>query len=450
MPSRRGHRGDDGPSTSSDAAATARLGAKKRDVTTDRGREDARRSVGRANVLGRITLDTVAEHDSNVERRRAVGWVDGLGSCEFRQPTAAVDRFLAPYYDAANIGSAREFVDSAASYLIFSPRLSPSDVGGLSEPARAAIRSGVAEAVGLSAPRAAAKSDQQLFAAMRERWRDLAGQLEEMFGGLRLLFAADGGSIAQELWDGIRTQAQAVDIRQLLATAAQGAAEFTAQWRAVAWLYEENSLTFPLGRMRSNAAFNLLLDARDRGDEVVVAALERALQDPGLLDAVHAAISKAEGLHVSHRVEFLSGLEGFRNGREWAGICGQLLGSLEGALWMLAEKEGVIDTHGQLLRSTVQAPNRPKLRIAKSVNRLLDVKVGLDLDRYLRLYLNDRVFDGTGHGLRHRRSHSGHRAYSVWALVGAIGVVDRVEGTRLMDAVGQQLDALLAEAARAT
>ena len=112
-------------------------------------------------------------------------------------------------------------------------------------------------------------------------------------------------------------------------------------------------------------------------------------------------------------------------------------------LWHAAEQEGVIDDKNNLVK-TASGP-RGDMRYARNVNQLFGERVGFErVGSHLRLFLDDALYDGQGHALRHRRARTKHREYTCWGLAGLCGWLDRTEGTRLLERAGELLDAQLA------
>jgi hypothetical protein len=117
------------------------------------------------------------------------------------------------------------------------------------------------------------------------------------------------------------------------------------------------------------------------------------------------------------------------------------MGAVEGMVWDAARRDGVLNDRRELLKT---AGPRPRLRVATSVNTLLDEDVSLALEDDLRLFLHAQLWDGHGHNLRHGRVRGDERAYALWALVALCGLLERESGSRLMNDVADRIDASVA------
>jgi hypothetical protein len=371
------------------------------------------------------------------ELRRVTRSVEGVGLCEFRAPSISVERPLRVYYRDKDEARSGEFIDLAISEVLVSPRLSPEEVAALPESIRKTLRAGVADASRLPDVPAAALSDEALLLAMRERHARAAEQLRQSMDALRDHYA-EGFVRVREAF---RPRLKRLNVSSIIERAAQTAV-FAQRWREIGAFYRNHPLSFVISQMRSRVAFTLLLDSEQQGDRVLAEALDRALLDDGdFADLVGKAAGQAACLNEPERVELSEGLRGLRDGRPFPAVLGQVLGPLEGMLWRIAKREDVINEKRELLRSADGHPTRPRLRRARNATHLFDEKAGLDLSDHLRLFL-EKVFDATGQDLRHRRSDDGHREYTLWALIGIAGLLDRCEGTQLMLAAGERLDGL--------
>jgi hypothetical protein len=123
------------------------------------------------------------------------------------------------------------------------------------------------------------------------------------------------------------------------------------------------------------------------------------------------------------------------------------MGAIEGAVWVGARRQSVVDDQNRLIKS--DRPGRPQLRLARSVNNLLDEKVGVSITEDFRLFLHQQLWDRHGHSLRHGRVETRLREYSVWALIAICGWIDQEERSYLMGSIGEGLDTALATAAAA-
>jgi hypothetical protein len=369
--------------------------------------------------------------------------VPELGLCYMRAPTFAVERILSPFY--ANTDSdPREFVDVLLSHTLIAPRLSYDDVHALADNVRSELRAAAARAARLPEEPAGAlgpaDSDKALLNAMRERFERFAEQLNESVDAARSLFIP-----TQSFLDALH------DVRERIHAAARGrdVAEMVRGWierlvelGEVAGLavrfFETQPLGFVVIDMTAGEAFDLLMDAAEKGDHVMADAVEQALiQDDGFMDLVCGAIRDAATLDEAHKAELLAGVRSLAGQEPFAVSCRLLLGGIEGTIWLGAEREGVTDRDRSLVKTSA---GRPKALHARNVNLLLDDRWGLDLSDDYRLFLDDQLFDGHGQDLRHGRANRGHREYAYWALIAVCGWLDRCEETELMHSVGEHLD----------
>jgi hypothetical protein len=116
--------------------------------------------------------------------------------------------------------------------------------------------------------------------------------------------------------------------------------------------------------------------------------------------------------------------------------CDLLLGGVEGALWELASSREI---------TVVDAEGKPRDRdgkLIRSINGTLHPEKGLEFSRQLRQFLDDRLFAGHGHSVRHRRLPELQREWTAYALVALRGVLDDVGDYGLIDALAERLRAV--------
>lgn len=370
-----------------------------------------------------------------MSRRTITTAVPGLGIAIVAAPTSADERFFARSYYGESDAVASDFVDAAVSHTTRSPALSYGDVAALAQTSRAALRLALADACGLGA--AASATDEALFLAMRERSGQLAERSREQTTNLLDLLVG----LSDELRTRARAAARGPDVERVIGEWGRRVKEAGDQSRQLIEFYEQQPLGFVVSEMRLDASLELLLDAAEKGDHVVLQAVEEAVLADGMfLDEVRAAVSAAACLTPAQRDELEIGLEALLSRRD-APACRLLMGASEGALWTGADRQGVVNERNELIKS--HRPGRPQLRRATSVNSLLDEDVGIRLTEDFRLFLRNQLWDGHGHSLRHGRVDTRVREYSVWALIALCGWIDQEERTYLMGSIGKRLDAAL-------
>lgn len=367
--------------------------------------------------------------------------ITDLGDCVVRRPTLAVERVLAGFYFSEQ-PDATSFVDALLSHTTLTPRLSYDDVAALPPDSRAGLRRLVASVCDLD--ESSGSSDRKLLDAMLERHRRLTNQTRATSQG----FAFWVADVIHDMRERAHAAVRGPDVGRMVQHWTQRAIEVGDQARQLIAFYEAQPLGFVVGEVQAGRSFELLLDAAEHGDHIVVSALDGAILNRGFRDQICAAIQDADFLESPQQEELTDATELLQR-RRFASSCRLLLGAVEGLVWDAARREGVVNDHREL--SKTARPGRPKLRIATSVNALLDEQVGLQLDDDLRLFLHAKLWDGHGHDLRHGRVRGGEHAYALWALIAMCGLLDRECNSGLMCLVGDRIDASVGEElARAT
>jgi len=164
--------------------------------------------------------------------------------------------------------------------------------------------------------------------------------------------------------------------------------------------------------------------------EPLVAAC--VMNDDSLVGLASEAVASAPYLCGPQREDLARGFAGVERGDVYA--CRHLLAGLEGALWLTARQEGVINAERHLVNS-----KRPPGLHAKGVNALLRPDGGLEVGTGLSILLLAGVFNDTGNDIRHGRAESGHESHTLWAYIGVLGWLDRFAGTALMRRVRERL-----------
>lgn len=368
------------------------------------------------------------------ETRSILRELPEVGLCSLRVPTFATERVLWPFYDD-EAADASEFVDALVSHTLLSPRLSYHDVHELPASVRAALRQAVAATCSL--PAAAGGSDAGLLAAMRARRNDLAHATANRSAS----FSAFVGQWLEEMRERLHAWARGADVGKTVLAFAERLSEVGELARRVVEVYDQHPLAFVLLEAHCENSFELLLDAVEHGDHVLADAVQSAMvHDCRFMTSAAEAVEQSEVLTAEQKDELSLGIQALSEGRASA-ACRLLMGGVESALWAGAIREGVIDSERRLLKTA--GPSRPRMRIATSVNSLLDEAAGLVISSYYRHFLHDKLFNGQGHELRHGRTHDGADEYAKWAFIALLGWLDRWEHTDLMVGAGDRLDALL-------
>lgn len=372
--------------------------------------------------------------DYRFDPRNIVRDVPVVGICELRLPTLATERVLWPFYDDKN-ADANAFVDALVSHTLLSPRLSYDDVRTLAPSVRTALRAAVAAVCAL--PVASSSSDRALLDAMRARRDRLTSAAVESPASFPLFI----GRWLDEMRERVHASLRGADVGKTVLAFAQRLSEAGEVARRVVQVYDEQPLAFVLLEAHFENSFELLLDTVEQGDHILADIVQSALVADGrFMAAARAAVGQSGSLSDAQKEKLSLGLEELTNGH-WNSSCCLLMGGVESAIWTGATREGVIDSERRLLNTATRG--RPKLRIAKSVNNLLDEGCGLLIGGHLRHFLHDKVFSGPGHELRHGRSHEGADEYSKWAFVALLGWLDCWDNTDFMTQVGDRLDAAL-------
>jgi hypothetical protein len=165
-----------------------------------------------------------------------------------------------------------------------------------------------------------------------------------------------------------------------------------------------------------------LLFERPQDIESLVRA--HVIADEALLGAVEQAVSSAPHLDEPQRDDLRRGVAALRNGDCYA--CRHLLPGVEGALWLSAEGEAVIDSQRRMLHT-----GKPSPPPALNVSWLLRERGGIRVGQDFAWFLLNAVFDDVGQDIRHGRARSGHETSSVWSFVALLGWLDRFAETNL-------------------
>jgi hypothetical protein len=182
-----------------------------------------------------------------------------------------------------------------------------------------------------------------------------------------------------------------------------------------------------------------LIARREQERTVIADSVLLAHADPTAIQEIATALRQSS-LGVSQRERLLAGLGAvIQPGETWSVPCDLLLGGVEGALWELASvrKVTVTDAEGR--------PRDHEGRPVRSVNGTLRPETGLELSHPLRQFLDDRLFAGPGHSVRHRRLPALQREWTAYALVALRGLLDHVGDYGLIDALSERLHALAEE-----
>lgn len=361
--------------------------------------------------------------------------VAGLGPSLLRPPSGATERVLRPMYEANDAGA---FADAVISHTLLTPRLSYDDVHRLPSATRADLRRMVVAACALPEP--ASATDDSLLAAMRERdkW------LERRSAGNAASLASYVAGWLDEMRERAHAAVRGADLGKVIAAAVQTAAEAGEAAELILKVYDEQPLAFVVLEAHVESSFELLVGAAEHGDHVLADMLQTAvIADRDFVAASHDAVQASGSLTDGQKEELAVGLAALQHGHPRA-ACPLLMGGVEGAIWTAAARETIIDTDRYLLKT--EAPGRPKMRLATSVNNLLDGQHGLQVGSHYRHFLHDKLFNGRGHDLRHGRTHEGAEEYAKWAFVALLGWLDRSDKTEFMEQVGDRFDATLERA----
>ena len=286
-------------------------------------------------------------------------------------------------------------------------------------------------------PDAAATDDALLF-AMRSRWARLARDAQS----LSRSFAVRISEVLADTRARMYAATRGFDIGRWIAELAEEASRFSEDLGRAVDFYEQHPLHVVVQQALFRNAMHLLVETQEHGNQIVAELLANDIgKDAEFLDAVGEAVVQAPHLSREQKEELCDGITALREER-YAPATRLLMGGLESAIWARAASDGVIDDDRRLLKSA--ATGRPKLRVAKSVNNLLDERLGMELRSDLRLFLHAQLFDGHGHDLRHGRTHARVEEYAVWALVGVCGWLDRNGDCRFMSEIGHRIDDALA------
>lgn len=182
-----------------------------------------------------------------------------------------------------------------------------------------------------------------------------------------------------------------------------------------------------------------LIARREQERTVIADSVLLAHADPSAIQEITIVLRRSS-LGVSQRERLLAGLDAVsRPGQTWSVPCDLLLGGVEGALWELASARRVTVTDAQ------GKPRDRQGRPVRSVNGTLRPETGLEISRPLRQFLDDRLFAGPGHSVRHRRLPELQREWTAYALVALRGLLDDVGDHGLIDALSERLHALAEE-----
>ncbi len=376
------------------------------------------------------------------QNARALRAVPGLGLCSFVAPSRAVERLLVETYASAETRNPHEFVDALVSHTLVSPRrLSYEEVSGLPEQARRELRGGCAEAadvVGKAGQGAPHASDDALLAAMVARYHRLTTVHAQPAGGLLGFLqsmASAWDAFGVRLHHGVRG-ADPVDVLDawregLDATLEELGRELTQ--------IQREPLFFVVEHLGINTVRDLLYQRPSDVEELVS---DYVIADRALLAQVEQAVADAPYLDEPQRVDLQRGIEELRVADPYA--CRRLLAGVEGALWLTAEAQGVIDSSRQMLRT-----GKPSPPTATSIGWLLRERGGLKPGKTFAWFLLNAVFTERANDIRHGRARSGHQSASVWSFVALLGWLDRYAGTGFMYAVTQRLSSTAETAAAA-
>jgi len=218
-------------------------------------------------------------------------------------------------------------------------------------------------------------------------------------------------------------------LREFMAALQEAADELLGELEAL----EADPYAFLFEEMICGTGVSLRLLIEREGDRLLADALEESLHEDLLGQAI-VAVESVPYLSPAQRERLVAGLLALRSpGEHWTEPCDRLVLGLDGALWETAEAEGVATEHGHLLRH----PTQLKVR---GPNQLLTQRHGLKLDPHLERFLDRRLFDGKGHGLRHGRGGQGHRVYALLAASGLLGWLDHTLDTDLVSDLARRLD----------
>jgi hypothetical protein len=174
----------------------------------------------------------------------------------------------------------------------------------------------------------------------------------------------------------------------------------------------------------------VLMHERPQDIEPLVAAC--VMNDDSLVGLASEAVASAPYLGGPQQEDLVRGLTAVERGDIYA--CRHLLAGLEGALWLTARREGVINAERHLVNS-----QKPPGLHAKGVNVLLRPDGGLKVGTSFSIFLLAGVFNDTGNDIRHGRAEGGHESHTLWAYIGVLGWLDRFAGTTLMRRVRERL-----------
>ena len=305
-------------------------------------------------------------------------------------------------------------------------RLSYHEAAELSDHDRSLVRSAIAESLGLRhVSLSKAPSDGDLVDGLRR-----AGLLADpapsqpSAGLLRSLFDAWEG-VGARLRHAIRGVDPLVIAEAVGETAREALDELTRELDLV----RQQPLFFVVADLPVSTVRELLF-VRPQDIEQLIA--DRILADHDLLARVGAAVEKAPHLYEPQREDLRRGLEGVRKSDPYA--CRPLLGGLEGALWLTAAANGVIDDERKLVHS-----KKPRRMYVGGLGGLLRKDGGLPVGTDLAIFLLGAVFDDRGNDIRHGRATSGHETASARAFVGLLGWLDKYAGTSFMGDVTTRL-----------
>ncbi len=305
-------------------------------------------------------------------------------------------------------------------------RLAYAEAASLPEADRALMLTMLAEASGLPATDAALVTTSDALARALERHGAFREQepAQGIFGFVRSLF--DG---SESLGARIHHALGGADIVDVMTAVSESVEETLKDLRRELDEFQQRPEFFVLKDLPASTV-RALMHERSQDIEPFVRAV--VTSDESLVGLASEAVASAPHLGGPQREDLVRGLTAVERGDIYA--CRHLLAGLEGALWLTARQEGVINAERHLVNS-----QKPRGLYAKGVNVLLRPDGGLKVGTSFSIFLLAGVFNDTGNDIRHGRAEGGHESHTLWAYIGVLGWLDRFAGTTLMDRVRERL-----------
>jgi hypothetical protein len=217
-------------------------------------------------------------------------------------------------------------------------------------------------------------------------------------------------------------------------------ARFQADIVELTSLYEESPVAFVIERLDLVLGSRLLRADPAERDALMLALFEQALLDQARLAKVERAVRRAPMLQNPQRQDLLVGLGMLRRRSIPAPASRLLLSGYEGALWLWARDQQIIDDKRKMSKRTEGKPG-----YATGVNRILD-EDGLPMPDEHRRFVRQRVFDHLANDVRHGRATVAHRECALVVLFALDAWLDDHLGSRLREDASHRINSLFTSA----